>query len=317
MIIKCSECNQDFESSYSDKKYCTPLCKRRARAKRQPPQKRNRTGQKRLLCEHNKRRSRCEKCGTGGEICQHGVRRARCKSCDGREICGHGVHAYYCRECPGKGICQHKKMRKDCRDCQQKKRTCRQCKAKFYLPEVTPYCSPECRQKHENKKTCRICCICQAEFHTELETCGERCAEVLRAAFTSNHRTRHAKLMEEIDVSGLPKDNTIKDLKVYGNIWTSLEGRCYYCSRSLINQGAGHGIIRKDFTVGYLPDNLVPCCFFCSSERQTKTHEELILLRPAGLKFRKELEARLFRKEEKRKQSLRKYQELSELLEKK
>lgn len=244
------------------------------------------------------------------KICEHGNEHCRCVECQGSQVCIHKRYAYYCKECPGKGICQHGKIRHDCRDCQQKKRTCKQCKVRFYLPKVTPYCSPECQQKWENKKTCHTC---DKEFYTEAIDlcCGEECAALLRACRSSNKVTRYTQLTQELEVNNTPRTDPIWNPGVFQKIWWSLEGHCYYCGRPTAS--FDHGLVRKDFSAGFCYDNLIPCCFFCSRERQTKTHEELISSNSAGTKLRHKVEGESRRKAEKQAERKNRYRVVSPL----
>lgn len=69
-----------------------------------------------LLCEHGKRRSRCNKCG-GSEICQHNRRKTRCMVCGGSEICVHKRRKANCVMCGGSAMCVHKRRKTLCNEC--------------------------------------------------------------------------------------------------------------------------------------------------------------------------------------------------------
>ena len=71
---------------------------------------------KELKCEHNRKMSRCIKCG-GKEICEHKKRRSACKICGGSEICEHQRIRSKCIECNGTSICMHNRQRSQCKDC--------------------------------------------------------------------------------------------------------------------------------------------------------------------------------------------------------
>ena len=68
------------------------------------------------VCEHNKRRSQCKKCG-GGSICEHDRHRITCKECSGSQICEHNRVRSACKKCGGGGICEHNRERSSCKEC--------------------------------------------------------------------------------------------------------------------------------------------------------------------------------------------------------
>ena len=68
------------------------------------------------ICEHNKNRSGCKKCG-GTSICEHNIRRQACKQCGGTSICEHNRQRSMCKECGGSQICEHNKNRSGCKKC--------------------------------------------------------------------------------------------------------------------------------------------------------------------------------------------------------
>ena len=72
--------------------------------------------QKRRLCEHKRRRSRCKDCG-GSAICEHQRRRSSCKDCGGSGICEHQRRRSRCKDCGGSSICEHQRIRSTCKDC--------------------------------------------------------------------------------------------------------------------------------------------------------------------------------------------------------
>jgi len=68
------------------------------------------------VCEHNKIRSQCKECG-GVSICEHNIQRSQCKPCGGGGICEHNKLRYTCKPCGGGGICEHNKLRHTCKPC--------------------------------------------------------------------------------------------------------------------------------------------------------------------------------------------------------
>ena len=83
--------------------------------------KRNQLGtwnkeKKRLYCSHNRRLSRCKKCG-GSQICEHGRMKYSCKECGGSGICEHGRQKHHCKECGGSAICEHGRRKDRCKEC--------------------------------------------------------------------------------------------------------------------------------------------------------------------------------------------------------
>ncbi len=68
------------------------------------------------FCQHNRVKSRCKECG-GGSICYHNKVRSRCKECGGSQICEHDKRKEICRECGGNQICEHNKRKEICREC--------------------------------------------------------------------------------------------------------------------------------------------------------------------------------------------------------
>ena len=69
-----------------------------------------------LLCEHNKRKSRCKECG-GSQICEHNKHKSHCKECGGSQICEHNKYKTQCKECKGSQICEHNKHKSQCKEC--------------------------------------------------------------------------------------------------------------------------------------------------------------------------------------------------------
>jgi hypothetical protein len=57
---------------------------------------------KQALCEHNKRKSRCEFCG-GASLCEHGILREVCKKCVGSQVCKHIRLFKACAKCNPRG----------------------------------------------------------------------------------------------------------------------------------------------------------------------------------------------------------------------
>ena len=69
-----------------------------------------------LLCEHNKRKTRCIECG-GGSMCEHNRQRNSCRECGGSSICEHNRQRSTCKECGGSQICEHNRIRSTCKEC--------------------------------------------------------------------------------------------------------------------------------------------------------------------------------------------------------
>jgi hypothetical protein len=72
-------------------------------------------------CEHDKRRSRCVKCG-GSEICEHKREKYKCKDCDrglvGSQICEPNKEKYKSKQCGGGRTCEHDKRKSRCIQCE-------------------------------------------------------------------------------------------------------------------------------------------------------------------------------------------------------
>jgi len=68
------------------------------------------------ICKHNRLRTKCKECG-GGHICEHGRERSMCKTCGGSQICEHGCTRSTCKTCGGSQICEHNKVRSWCKEC--------------------------------------------------------------------------------------------------------------------------------------------------------------------------------------------------------
>jgi len=67
-------------------------------------------------CPHNKRKSRCAKCG-GSSICKHGRIKTTCRPCGGSDFCIHSRQKAQCKQCNGSAICQHRIQRAKCKLC--------------------------------------------------------------------------------------------------------------------------------------------------------------------------------------------------------
>ncbi len=60
---------------------------------------------------------------------------------------------------------------------------------------------------------------------------------------------------------------------------------CLYCGDSTLS--TGHGLDRKDSSIGYLVDNVVPCCKVCNKIKCSYlSYEEMIVAMKAVLKQR-------------------------------
>ena len=64
-----------------------------------------------------------------------------------------------------------------------------------------------------------------------------------------------------------------------------IESDCYYCGNPPSNDIGLHreirfiyqGIDRKDNTIGYTPDNVVPCCIVCNKMKKVLSHDDFLL----------------------------------------
>jgi len=64
---------------------------------------------------------------------------------------------------------------------------------------------------------------------------------------------------------------------------------CHYCTKSLANE-TGCGLDRLDNSLGYIPDNVIPCCGSCNKMRNNiLTHEEMKIAMTAVLNYRRQL----------------------------
>jgi hypothetical protein len=56
-----------------------------------------------------------------------------------------------------------------------------------------------------------------------------------------------------------------------------IASRCVYCDDDL--DGQGSSMDRKDNNLGYLPDNVVPCCVGCNKAKLDQfTYDEMLLI---------------------------------------
>lgn len=69
---------------------------------------------------------------------------------------------------------------------------------------------------------------------------------------------------------------------------------CHYCGCSAISTNRGHngdykfmGIDRKDNAIGYVHDNVVPCCKICNRAKGTRTYLEFITWIDQLIQYRK------------------------------
>ena len=97
----CAELSK--EGSSSQRKYTCDVHARRRMSEAPPP----RATQKRLQCQHGRRKDQCPQCNG----CQHGRRKGRCSQCNG---CQHGHLKDACRQCNG---CPHGRRKNFCKDC--------------------------------------------------------------------------------------------------------------------------------------------------------------------------------------------------------
>jgi len=71
----------------------------------------------------------------------------------------------------------------------------------------------------------------------------------------------------------------------YNQFSNLLDLECYYCGASPKNSLVQHGkqlevyqgIDRKDNTIGYTPDNVVPCCIVCNKMKKVLSHDDFLL----------------------------------------
>ena len=89
------------------------------------------------ICEHDKRKSICKKCG-GGSLCVHDHIKSSCKKCKGSQICDHNRQRSTCKECKGGSICEHDRVRSTCKECKggsicehdRQRSQCKECKSR-------------------------------------------------------------------------------------------------------------------------------------------------------------------------------------------
>jgi len=73
---------------------------------------------------------------------------------------------------------------------------------------------------------------------------------------------------------------TLDDYKNFGTI-------CHYCHKDF-SKNIGHGLDRKDCSLGYIANNVVPCCGECNSIKGNKlTYEEAVYVISKLNNFRK------------------------------
>lgn len=178
---------------------------------------------------------------------------------------------------------------KECRiNSTQKKSVslCEVCKKEIYvLPcrKNNKYCSLECKHighRKINDPTLRQCnkCLriltidmfCKSNFNSRVYRCHEcekkRSAEITR---TPNGRFVFSKSLAKR--RGL--EWTI-DKVSYFNL---LKQKCHYCGIKLNETGIG--LDRKDNGVGYLYNNVVPCCGLCNTTKSDNfTYDEMLIL---------------------------------------
>lgn len=66
-----------------------------------------------------------------------------------------------------------------------------------------------------------------------------------------------------------------------------LQSPCYYCNGPL--NKSGHGLDRKNNSIGYRIDNVVPCCNICNSSKgEHFTSEEFFVMIKALVEYRKQ-----------------------------
>ena len=140
------------------------------------------------VCEHNKIRSRCKKCGGasicehsrerstcvpcgGSQVCKHNRQRSQCKPCGGSQVCKHNIQRSQCKPCGGGSICKHNRQRSTCVPCggrqickhNKLRYTCKPCGGKSICEHNTrrSICK-ECKgsqicDHNKERRTCKLC----------------------------------------------------------------------------------------------------------------------------------------------------------------
>ena len=122
------------------------------------------------MCEHNKRRFVCKECGGNG-ICEHNKVRSICKACGGSDICEHGRARSHCKECGGGSICEHNKLRSRCKECGGGS-ICEHNRDRFHCKECGGNGICEHNKRHSSCKECNGGAICE---HNKLRSICKEC----------------------------------------------------------------------------------------------------------------------------------------------
>jgi hypothetical protein len=178
----------------------------------------------------------------------------------------------------------------------QVEKTCTYCNKKFAVSikrsKEVSHCSRRCYIDEANnagKRCCKDCGVLKSieEFNAHNKTKEIRrryCIECEKKRIKSrsmlpkqrwaNARRRSARSGETWEIP----------LETYVKI---ISKRCHYCNGEL--NPTGCGLDRKDNEIGYLTENVVPCCKECNIiKNQFFTYKEMLLLSMTIKKIKKE-----------------------------
>ena len=154
-------------------------------------------------CEHNRRKSRCKKCG-GSSICEHEKLKSRCKNCGGSEICEHGRRISICIECNGSEICEHKRRKSTCKECNGNS-ICEHRRQKHHCKECNGCSICEHNRRKSQCKKCGGSSLCKSIFCETtgikkyngycLPCCIQVCPEI---KISRNYKTKEKDIVDRI-----------------------------------------------------------------------------------------------------------------------
>ena len=159
------------------------------------------------ICEHNRQRFQCKEC-EGGNICEHNKRRSICKECKGGSMCEHNRRRSSCKECGGSQICEHRRIRNQCKECggseicehNRRRSSCKECGG-----------SQICEHNRERSR-CKECVGSQICEHSRLRSTCKICYP---PGYIANHRrTRRNKVLQTKNPT-----HTLDDLGMTSKEW--------------------------------------------------------------------------------------------------
>lgn len=208
-----------------------------------------------------------------------------CKVCSSVFLSYKKTQQYCSKKCAGKEKKDKVKIK-----CHRK-----ECDNVFLIKwwEKKKYCCRKCFDicQRIQKENTRVCAQCQTEKPLDQFAKKNKSSEVVECYCKQCRRNKRVKYAKTPHARWLQSKRRAEER---GLIWTInfedyeklLMKNCAYCEGKINIYGVG--LDRKNNTIGYILENVVPCCGICNKLKSDYlNYEEMMELKPFLIKFRK------------------------------